>query len=108
MHAVAALDSEGNFLGGIEDIGRHVALDKVLGLKAINNWKKEVLFLSSRASFEMVQKAAVSGIEIVFAISAPTNTAIELARKANITLAAFCRENSANVYTAPERFLGSF
>ncbi len=108
MHAVAALDSEGNFLGGIEDIGRHVALDKVLGLKAINNWKKEVLFLSSRASFEMVQKAAVSGIEIVFAISAPTNTAIELARKANITLAAFCRENSANVYTAPERLLGYF
>ena len=108
MHAVAALDCEGNFLGGVEDIGRNVALDKVLGMKAINNWKKEVLFLSSRASFEMVQKAAVAGIEIVFAISAPTNTAIELARKANITLAAFCRENTANIYTYPERLKGTF
>lgn len=100
-----AFTPEGKFLGGTEDVGRHVALDKLIGMRAMKKWGPVVVFLSSRASYEMVQKAAVTGIEILFAISAPTNRALRLAKECDLTLSAFCRDNRANIYNAPERLL---
>ena len=104
-HAMLAFTPEGKFLGGTEDVGRHVALDKLIGMRAMKKWGPVVVFLSSRASYEMVQKAAVTGIEILFAISAPTNRALRLAKECDLTLSAFCRDNRANIYNAPERLL---
>jgi FdhD protein len=104
-HAACMLTPDGTVLGGCEDVGRHVALDKLIGKAARGRWEKGPVFLSSRASFEMVQKAAVFGIEILFAISAPTNKAVELAKSSGITLSAFCRDRRFNVYTYPERLL---
>lgn len=104
-HAMLAFTPDGEFLGGTEDVGRHVALDKLIGMRAMKKWGPTVVFLSSRASYEMVQKAAVTGIEILFAISAPTNRALRLAKKCDLTLCAFCRDNRANIYNAPERLL---
>lgn len=105
-HAMLAFSPDGEFLGGAEDIGRHVALDKLLGMRAKNNWGKVAVFMSSRASYEMVQKAAVTGVEIIFAISAPTNRALNLAKSCHLTLCAFCKEGKANIYNAPERLKG--
>ncbi len=107
MHSVVALNDKGEFLGGAEDVSRHIAMDKVIGMMKLNGWTNVTLFISSRASFEMVQKAAMAGVEILFAVSAPTLNAIEVAERANITLAAFCRQKSANLYTHPERLVGS-
>ncbi|MDO5531830.1 formate dehydrogenase accessory sulfurtransferase FdhD [Sutterella sp.] len=105
-HAAAWVHPDGTFAGGAEDVGRHVALDKLLGLRARSGWKTGALVISSRASYEMIQKAAMCGVEIVLAVSAPTALAIEVAEKAGVTLVAFCRRNRANVYTHPERILG--
>ena len=100
------MNVDGSLAGGAEDVGRHVALDKLLGLRAKQGWTEGALVISSRASYEMVQKAAMTGVEIIFAVSAPTALAIEVAQKAGITLAAFCRCGRANVYTHPERLIG--
>lgn len=105
-HAAAWVHPDGSLAGGAEDVGRHVALDKLLGLRARKGWKDGALVISSRASYEMVQKAAMTGVEIIFAVSAPTALAIEVAEKAGITLSAFCRRGRANVYTHPERLIG--
>lgn len=105
-HAAVWVHPDGSFAGGAEDVGRHVALDKLLGLRARRGWKDGALVISSRASYEMVQKAAMCDIEIIFAVSAPTALAVELARDCGITLAAFCRRSRANVYSHPERLLG--
>lgn len=105
-HAAAWVNVDGSLAGGAEDVGRHVALDKLLGLRAKQGWTEGALVISSRASYEMVQKAAMTGVEIIFAVSAPTALAIEVAQKAGITLAAFCRRGRANVYTHPERLIG--
>ena len=105
-HAAVWVHPDGSFAGGAEDVGRHVALDKLLGLRARRGWKDGALVISSRAYYEMVQKAAMCGIEIIFAVSAPTALAVELARDCGITLAAFCRRSRANVYSHPERLLG--
>ena len=105
-HAAAWVMPDGALAGGAEDVGRHVALDKLLGLRAKRGWKDGALVISSRASYEMVQKAAMTGVEIIFAVSAPTALAIDVAEKAGITLAAFCRRGRANVYTHPERLIG--
>lgn len=105
-HAAAWVMPDGSLAGGAEDVGRHVALDKLLGLRARRGWTRGALVISSRASYEMVQKAAMTGIEIMFAVSAPTALAIEVAERSGVTLAAFCRRGRANVYTHPERLIG--
>ena len=105
-HAAVWVHPDGHFAGGAEDVGRHVALDKLLGLRAKKGWKDGALVISSRASYEMVQKAAMCGIEIIFAVSAPTALAVDLAKECGVTLAAFCRRGRANVYSHPERLIG--
>lgn len=102
-HAAAWISSEGQLVGGCEDVGRHVALDKLLGMKHRNGWQQGAVLVSSRASYEMVQKAASCGAEILFAVSAATSLAIEVAEKANLTLVGFCRQGKATVFTHSRR-----
>lgn len=105
-HAAVWVNPDGSMAGGAEDVGRHVALDKLLGKRARNKWEDGALVVSSRASYEMIQKAAMCGVEIMFAVSAPTALAIKVAEECGLTLAAFCRAQRTNVYTHPERLVG--
>lgn len=88
-HAAVWVHPDGTLAGGAEDVGRHVALDKLLGMRAKNHWENGALFVSSRASYEMVQKATTCGVEIMFAVSAPTALAVRLAKESGMTLSAF-------------------
>ena len=103
-HAAMSLSERGDIISSYEDIGRHIALDKLIGSYSKNkSITPTAILLTSRASFEMVQKSASANIEIIFAISAATSLAIELADKSNITLVGFCRNNRATIYTHPHR-----
>ena len=104
-HACSLFDNKGDILCTREDVGRHNALDKVIGL-ALNtkiNLENTFLIISSRASFEMVQKASFIGCQLIIAISAPTALAIRLANKMNITLAGFAKNKDFNIYTHKNR-----
>lgn len=102
-HAAAWISPVGQLVGGCEDVGRHVALDKLLGMKHRQDWQQGAVLVSSRASYEMVQKAASCGAEILFAVSAATSLAIEVAQKSNLTLVGFCRQGKATVFTHASR-----
>lgn len=107
-HAACLLDDHGGTIGCMEDVGRHVALDKLLGARGMRaptapEWNSRVVLISSRASYEMVQKAASCGVEVLLAVSAATGLAVETAEKAGLTLAAFCRPGRATVLTHSER-----
>ena len=106
-HAAAVFSREGTMLAIAEDVGRHNALDKSLGKVLLAGAKKEasIALISSRLSYEMVQKAARFGIEILAGVSAPTSLGIELARSINLTLIGFLRSNRGNIYTCPERVI---
>jgi FdhD protein len=106
-HAAAWVSSSGNLVGGHEDVGRHVALDKLLGHRAESEatWQNGAALVSSRASYEMVQKAAMCGVEILFAVSAATTLAVEVAERCNLTLVGFCKPGRATVYTHPKRLV---
>ncbi|WP_258086684.1 formate dehydrogenase accessory sulfurtransferase FdhD [Xenorhabdus bovienii] len=104
-HAAGWIDAKGVLLGGSEDVGRHVALDKLLGMRAKTGWRQGAVLVSSRASYEMVQKSAMCGVEILFAVSAATSLAIEVAEKCNLTLVGFCKLGRATVYTHPRRLV---
>ncbi len=106
-HAAAWVTSNGTLAGGMEDVGRHVALDKLLGRRAGEGdvWQQGAVLVSSRASYEMVQKAAMCGVEILFAVSAATTLAVEVAERCNLTLVGFCKPGRATIYTHPQRLL---
>ncbi|EOL9013116.1 formate dehydrogenase accessory sulfurtransferase FdhD [Cronobacter malonaticus] len=104
-HAAAWLTPQGDIAGGHEDVGRHVALDKLLGRRAREAWQQGAVLVSSRASYEMVQKAATCGVEIVFAVSAATTLAVEVAERCNLTLVGFSRPGRATIYTHPQRLI---
>ena len=106
-HAAMGLDQDGQIIAAFEDIGRHIALDKLIGGFSMCKAQRPVaVLLTSRASFEMVQKAASANIQILFAMSAVTSLALELAEKSNITLIGFCRNGRATLYTHGYRLLG--
>lgn len=106
-HAAAWVLPSGEIVGGHEDVGRHVALDKLLGRRAREDavWQQGAAFVSSRASYEMVQKAAMCGVEILFAVSAATTLAVEVAERCNLTLVGFCKPGRATIYTHPQRLI---
>lgn len=106
-HAAAWVLPSGEIAGGHEDVGRHVALDKLLGRRARENdvWQQGAALVSSRASYEMVQKSAMCGVEILFAVSAATTLAVEVADRCNLTLVGFCKPGKATIYTHPQRLI---
>jgi FdhD protein len=108
LHACAVFDLQGELLVMREDVGRHNALDKVLGwalLEGVLPLDRHVLLLSGRVSFEMIQKALAAGIGLVAAISAPSSLAVDFAEEAGQTLVGFLRGQTMNVYANPQRLI---
>lgn len=103
VHAAAWVDVDGAFIVVREDVGRHNALDKVLGAMSTGPARPGLVLVSSRASYEMVSKTAARGLTMLVAVSAPTSLAIELARDVGLTLVAFARHGAFKVYSHPQR-----
>lgn len=108
LHASVVFDADGNIDAIAEDVGRHNALDKVIGaalMKGEMPLSEKILLVSGRASFELVQKALMAGIPIMAAVGAPSSLAVELACEFNMTLIGFLRDGRFNIYAGGSRVM---
>jgi len=106
IHAAAVFDFSGTLLNLAEDVGRHNAFDKLVGMSLLSGklpLERSIVLLSGRASFELVQKALRAGVSVLAAIGAPSSLAVNLSAAAGMTLAGFLRDSHCNIYSHPQR-----
>ena len=106
LHAAGLFDRAGELIALREDIGRHNALDKLIGSQLLAGnlpLHDRIVLVSGRAGFELVQKAAVAGVPLLAAVSAPSDLAVEAADRLGVTLVGFLRADGFNVYARPDR-----
>lgn len=111
LHAAGLFDKYGKLIMMREDVGRHNALDKLIGAALVKGWillSDYFVLVSGRASFELVQKSIVAGIPVLAAVGAPSSLAVELAKEVNMTLVGFVRNRSFNIYCGAERLILSY
>lgn len=108
LHAASLFTTDGEMLLLREDVGRHNAVDKIIGHGLLHGqfpYNRHILMVSGRTSFEIIQKALLARIPCIAAISAPSSLAVELAERGGLTLVGFLRDHTMNVYTHPERIV---